>query len=63
MKHREPILKKLESIESSINKTNLFLNRGDRDGAKETLEQIREHVEQIRLYINNEPIIGNELNG
>lgn len=63
MKHREPILRKLESIESSLNKTNLFLNRGDRDGARETLEQIREHVEQIRLYINNEPIVGHELNG
>jgi len=63
MKHREPTLKKLDSIESSLNKINLFLNRGDREGAREGLSVIQEHVEQIRLYINNEPIMGHELNG
>ena len=62
MKHREPVLKKLDSIDSNLNKLNLSLNQGDRVSAREVIEYIREQVEQIKLYIENEPIIGNELN-
>ena len=62
MKHREPVLKKLDSIDSNLNKLNLSLNQGDRVSAREVIESIREQVEQIKLYIENEPIIGNELN-
>ncbi len=32
MKNREPVLKKLDSIESKLAKLSLGLNRGDRDG-------------------------------
>jgi septation ring formation regulator EzrA len=62
MKHREPVLRKLDSIDSNLNKLNLTLNQGNRDAAKEVIESLREQVEQIKLYIENEPIIGNELN-
>jgi septation ring formation regulator EzrA len=62
MKHREPVLKKLDNIDSNLNKLNLTLNQGNRDAAKEVIESLREQVEQIKLYIENEPIIGNELN-
>jgi septation ring formation regulator EzrA len=62
MKHREPVLRKLDSIDSNLNKLNLTLNQGNRDAAKEVIDSLREQVEQIKLYIENEPIIGNELN-
>jgi hypothetical protein len=62
MKHREPVLKKLDGIDSNLNKLNLTLNQGDRGAAKEVIDLLREQVEQIKLYIENEPIIGNELN-
>jgi len=62
MKHREPVLKKLDSIDSNLNKLNLTLNQGNREAAREVIESLREQVDQIKLYIGNEPIIGNELN-
>jgi septation ring formation regulator EzrA len=62
MKHREPVLRKLDSIESNLNKLNFTLNQGNRDGAFELMDAIREQVNQIKGYIENEPIIGNEMN-
>lgn len=62
MKHREPVLRKLDSVDSNLNKLNLALNQGNRETAKETIDSIREQLEQIKLYIENEPIVGNELN-
>jgi septation ring formation regulator EzrA len=62
MKHREPVLKKLDSIDSNLNKLNLTLNQGNREAAREVIESLREQVDQIKLYIGNEPIMGNELN-
>jgi septation ring formation regulator EzrA len=62
MKHREPVLKKLDSMDSNLNKLNLTLNQGDRVASKEIIDLLREQLEQIKLYIENEPIIGNELN-
>jgi septation ring formation regulator EzrA len=62
MKHREPVLKKLDSIDSNLNKLNLTLNQGNREAAREIIESLREQVDQIKLYIENEPIMGNELN-
>ena len=62
MKHREPVLKKLDSIDSNLNKLNLTLNQGNREAAREVIESLREQVDQIKLYIGNEPIIDNELN-
>ena len=62
MKHREPVLRKLDSIDSNLNKLNLTLNQGNREAAREVIESLREQVDQIKLYIENEPIMGNELN-
>lgn len=62
MKHREPVLRKLDSVDSNLNKLNLALNQGNREAAKEIIDSIREQLEQIKLYIGNEPIVGNELN-
>lgn len=62
MKHRDATLKKLDNIDSNLNKLTMFLNRGDRDGCFQTIESINEQLDQIKTYIENEPIMGNELN-
>ena len=62
MKHREPVLRKLDSVESNLSKLNFFLNQGNRDGAFELINAIREQLDQIKGYIENEPIVGNEMN-
>ena len=41
MKNREPVLKKLDSIESKLAKLSLGLNRGDRDGCYQMIEEIK----------------------
>lgn len=62
MRNREPVLRKLEHIESNLNKLGLYLNRGDRDSCFEISEDIREQIEQIKTYIETERIEGGELN-
>ena len=62
MKHREPVLRKLDSIESNLSKLNFSLNQGNREGAFELITNIRERLDQIKGYIENEPIVGNEMN-
>jgi len=62
MKHRDAVTKKLDNIESDLNKLNFNLNQGDRDNCFLTIDTIREKIDQIKTYIENEPIIGNELN-
>jgi len=62
MKHREAVLKKLDSIDSNLSKLTMTLNQGDRQAAYETVESLREQVEQIKGYIENENIQGSELN-
>lgn len=62
MKNREPVLKKLDSIESKVAKLSLGLSRGDREGCFQVLNEIREIVEQAKGYVESEPISGYELN-
>jgi t-SNARE complex subunit (syntaxin) len=62
MKHREAVLKKLDSMDSNLNKLNMTLNQGDRQTAYELTESLREQIEQIKGYIENESIQGSELN-
>ena len=62
MKHREPVLKKLDSVEYNLSKLNFSLNQGNREGAFELITNIREQLDQIKGYIENEPIVGNEMN-
>ena len=62
MRNREATLRKLDSIDSNLNKLITFLNQGNRNNCYETIESIREQVEQIRGYIESEPISGAELN-
>lgn len=62
MKNRESILRKLETIESKTSKIQLALNQSDRNKCYQILEEMRETIEQVKSYIESEPISGTELN-
>jgi hypothetical protein len=62
MRNREAILRKLDGIESNMNKLNFTLNRGDRETSYEIVEKVREIISQLKIYIESEPISGQELN-
>lgn len=62
MKNREPVLKKLDTIESKINKLWLTLNQSNREGCYQILEEMKETINQAKGYIESEPMTGTELN-
>lgn len=62
MRNREATLRKIDSIDSGLNKMTLILNQGDREACYETINAIREQLDQLRTYIESEPITGSELN-
>jgi len=62
MRNREATLRKIDSIDSNLNKMILLLNQGDRQACYELTESIREQLDQLRTYIESEPISGSELN-
>jgi hypothetical protein len=62
MRNREATLRKIDNIDASLNNLNLTLNQGNRDGCYEVIEKIREQLDQMRTYIESEPITGSELN-
>ncbi len=62
MRNREATLRKIDSIDSNLNKMILLLNQGDRQACYEQVESLREQLDQLRTYIESEPITGSELN-
>jgi DNA-binding FrmR family transcriptional regulator len=63
MKNRDTVLKKLDSIESSLNALRFMVN--SQQPVNDFLTKIeftRELVDQIKGYIETEPIAGTELN-
>jgi len=62
MKNREATLRKIDSLDSNLNRLVMSLNQGDREGCYETTQMLREQLEQIRTYIDSEPLSGYELN-
>ena len=62
MRNREATLRKLDSVESNLNRMTLTLNQGDRDVCYEVIGALREQVEQLKMYIESEPIANSELN-
>ena len=62
MRNREATLRKLDSVESNLNRMTLTLNQGDRDACYEVIEALLEQVEQLKIYIESEPIANSELN-
>jgi hypothetical protein len=62
MRNREPSLRKIDSIDSNLNTMILTLNQGNREECYRVVEALREQLDQLRTYIESEPITGNELN-
>lgn len=62
MRNREATLRKIDSIDSNLNKMILLLNQGDRQACYEQVDSLREQLDQLRTYIESEPIVGSELN-
>jgi prephenate dehydrogenase len=62
MRNREAALKKIDQIDSSLNKLIGQLKRGDEQGFNESVENMREQIDQLRTYIETERIDGYELN-
>jgi DNA-binding FrmR family transcriptional regulator len=63
MRNRDTVLKKLDSIEASLNALRFMVNQ--QQPIKDFLDRIeyaRETVDQLKGYIESEPINGNELN-
>jgi len=62
MKNRDAVLRKLDQLESLLSRNYFHTNRGEREKCYETMDLLKENIEQIKTYINSEPIINNELN-
>jgi DNA-binding FrmR family transcriptional regulator len=63
MKNRDTVLKKLDSIESSLNALRFMVNSQQPvNDFLIKIESTRELVDQIKGYIETEPIAGTELN-
>lgn len=62
MRNREAIMKKIDSLETNVNKLNFALNKGNRELYNETFEKIMEQISQLRTYVESEPITGSEVN-
>ena len=62
MRNREAVIRKLDSIESNLNRLTATINQGNREACYEVISNIREQVEQIAGYVESEPISGRELN-
>ena len=62
MRNREPVLRKLDSLESNTNKLIMALNQGNRELCYEFIEEFKSQIEQLKMYIESEPTTGSELN-
>jgi len=62
MRNREASLRKVDQIDSSLKKVISYLRRGDEQNFNDTLEDMNEQIDQLRTYIDSEPIVGDELN-
>lgn len=62
MRNRDLIIKKIESIESALQKIDFAAKRGDWNTFSETLTSSKEKLSQLRTYIETQPFSGDELN-
>ena len=62
MRNREATLRKIDQLNSNLNKLNFSLSRGDRESYNQTFELILEQLDQLRTYVESEPLTGNEIN-
>jgi hypothetical protein len=62
MRNREATLRKLEGVESNLTKLNFALRQGNRELYDDIIINIQEQISQLKLYVESEPMTGNEMN-
>jgi DNA-binding FrmR family transcriptional regulator len=63
MKNREIIMRRLERAEGEIGKINMMLNRGgSREQVEESLIVLRESLDDVKAFIQQEPLSDGEIN-
>ena len=62
MRYRNTISKKLDQLESGLNILNSSLNQNNKDSCYSVMESMKEKLEEIKDFIELEPITGEELN-
>jgi len=63
MKNREIIMRRLERAEGEIEKMYFYLQRGGTpEQVKETLETLREAIDDAKVFVQQEPLGPNEIN-
>ena len=56
MKYKNNVLDKLVQLESAVNKVHIQVNRGGtQDNVNESIEILKEQIEQIREMVSIEP--------
>jgi hypothetical protein len=63
MRNREIIMRRLERIESNLEKMNLVLKRqGSREEFEEVIQDIRDVLSDAKSFIQQEPLSPGEIN-
>ena len=63
MKNREIIMRRLERVEGEVEKMYFYLQRGGtQEQVKETLDTLREAIDDAKVFIQQEPLGPNEIN-
>ena len=63
MRNREIFNRKLENLESNLTKMSYLLRRpGTKDEYDDMITSCRDLIEQMKSYINMEPVTPNEIN-
>lgn len=62
MRNRDLIMKKIESLESALQKIDFSAKRNDWNTFSETIVETREKISQLRTYIETQPFSGDEIN-
>jgi hypothetical protein len=63
MKNREIMMRRLERAEGGIEKLNFILSRqGSREQFEETLQEVRELIQETKAFVQQEPLGPGEIN-
>jgi SMC interacting uncharacterized protein involved in chromosome segregation len=62
MRNREAVLKKLDMLETNINKLKSPIFRNNLENYGQVIDKIEDQISQLKTYIDSEPISDRELN-
>jgi hypothetical protein len=54
MRYKEQALNKLEQVSNVVNTAEFLISRGDQDGSLESIEALKEKLEELRSIISIE---------